>query len=106
MECLRCKKPSGKSTYCRACRKIRDNALATVSQNKKKLIKLLLLKHISDDRFIKFYLYVERIKNNGLIYLQFKQEQTNNAFNKIVNGCTLAVCFISLRFAFEIYLVS
>ena len=106
MDCLRCKKPSGKSMYCRECRKLRDNALAIVSQNKSKLIRLLKLREINEEQFIKFNLYTEHIKTNGLTYLQFKQLKTYTLFKKLVNSATVIVCMISLKFAFEIYLVS
>ena len=64
------------------------------------------LSEINEERFIKFNLYTEHIKTNGLTYLQFKQLKTYTLFKKLVNSATVIVCMISLKFAFEIYLVS
>lgn len=106
MECLKCKKYSGKSLYCRECRKIKENAGAIISQNKKKLKKILNEKEITPDRFIKFTLYTEHIRSNTTIYLQYKETKTKYNLTRIINGFTVIFCIISLFFGFEIYLVS
>lgn len=102
MPCLRCKNYSGKSLYCRACRKVKENAVSTVSQNKAKLKKLLKCREISKERLTSFNLYVTNINTNALIVLQYKQEKSDYLFYKIVNSFTAAFCILSLYFAFEI----
>lgn len=102
MPCLRCKNYSGKSLYCRACRKVKETAVSTVSQNKAKLIKLLKCRELSKERLTSFNLYVTNINTNALIVLQYKQEKSNYLFYKIVNSFTAIFFVISLYFAFEI----
>lgn len=105
MPCLRCKNYSGKSLYCRACRKVKETAVSTVSQNKAKLIKLLKCRELSKERLTSFNLYVTNINTNALIILQYKQEKSDYLFYKIVNSFTFMFWIISLYFAFELIIL-
>ena len=62
MKCLKCGKES-KREFCRECKEIKQNSSAMVSQNKKKLVRLLNSKRLTPQWFDKFILYSENIKN-------------------------------------------
>lgn len=71
MQCLKCGKES-KWEFCRQCKEKKHNASAMVSQNKKKLVKLLLGKWLNAQWFEKFLLYTENIKKYGQIYMEYE----------------------------------
>lgn len=106
MYCLRCKNYSGKSLYCRECRKIKERAVSTVSQNKRKLKKLLGCEYVSQERLDRLNLYTTNINNYGLIVIQYKQEKSDHLFYRVVNSFTTIFVIISLYFAFELLLVN
>lgn len=106
MPCLRCKNYSGKSLYCRACRKDKEKAVSIVSQNKSKLIKLLKCKLVSKERLDRLNLYTSNINTYGLIVIEFKQEKSDFMFYRIVNSITFIFCIISVYFSLEIILVN
>lgn len=61
MECLLCGKDSKRDNFCRECKEKKQNATAIVSQNKKKLRKLLQESEITLERFEKFIVYSNNI---------------------------------------------
>ena len=106
MPCLRCKNYSGKSLYCRECRKVKENAVSIVSQNKTKLIKLCKCKLVSKEWLDRLNLYTANINTYGLIVLQYKQEKSDYLFYRIVNSFTAIFSLIAMYFAFELVLVN
>lgn len=71
MKCLKCGKES-KWEFCRECKEIKRNAGAMVSQNKKKLIKLLNTKWLTAQWFEKYILYSDNIRKYGRIYMEYQ----------------------------------
>ena len=61
MECLICGKKSNNCKLCASCRKEKETACAIISQNKKKMQKLLNTHCYDTDRFTKFNLYANNI---------------------------------------------
>lgn len=106
MECMNCGKKSDRSRLCRSCRKEKETACAMVSQNKTKLKKLLSDCTYDSEWFIKFNLYVNNINNYGKVLIWYKETEKKWLWVKIINTCTIIVCFINLLFVFEIAIVS
>jgi hypothetical protein len=75
MRCLRCGKET-KYDFCRDCKEIRRNAGAIVSQDKKKLIKLLSdSKWLNVEWFNKFTIYTSNITKYWKIVLEFQTKK-------------------------------
>lgn len=102
MECLKCKKYSGKSLYCRECRKIKENAGAIISQNKKKLKKLLSECTYNSEWFIKFNLYTKNINTYGQILMKYKETEKQRIRLKIINSCSVIFVVMTIFCALEI----
>ena len=83
MKCLKCKNESWNSVFCRNCKEILGNATASVSQNKKKLLKLLLINKYTKERFDKFILYAENIIRNWWIITEYKSIQETEVYKRI-----------------------
>lgn len=105
MNCLFCGKDSWRSKFCRWCRNIKQNASSIVSQNKNKLRKLLKVENLSPERFDKFILYSDNIKNYGIIVMKYKEVDTKNTFERIMKYWTIINVVISFFFIFEIVLI-
>lgn len=102
MECANCGKDSGNSRLCRECRKQKETAGAMVSQNKKKLKKLLSESSYDVERFIKFNLYTKNINHYGQILIKYKEIERKNIRTKIINACSVIVFIIDIFFFCEI----
>lgn len=106
MECVSCGKKSDNSRLCRECRKQKETAGAMVSQNKKKLKKLLSECTYNSDWFIKFNLYTKNINTYGQILMKYKDAERINMWVKIINSWSVIVWIVWLFFAFQVALVS
>ena len=84
-----CWNPSGRSKFCRVCREKKQNAGAIVSQNKKKLRKLLEWNNLTPEWFDKFYLYSNNIITYGKIVMEYKQKDSKRTFEKILQFWSL-----------------
>lgn len=104
MKCLRCGKES-KYEFCRECKEIKHKASALISQNRTKLIKLLLSKRLTPEWFEKFILYTNNILKYGKIYMEFKQEKEYKTLNYISNTIKLASILIAVRSWLSILIV-
>ena len=102
MECANCGKKSDNSRLCRECRKQKETAGAMVSQNKKKLKKLLSECSYNSDWFIKFNLYTKNINTYGQILMKYKETEKQRIRLKIINTCSILVLIVNIFFAFEI----
>ena len=71
MQCLKCGKES-KREFCRECKEKKHKASALLSQNKKKLMRLLRGDWLSTEWFNKFILYTDNIRNYGKVYMEYK----------------------------------
>ena len=67
-----CGSPSGRCKFCSTCKIEKDRASAIISQNAKKLTKLLRTKRLTPSWFEKFLLYVENITKYGKILMKYK----------------------------------
>lgn len=83
MKCLKCGKES-KYEFCRECKELKRSCWAMMSQNKKKLIKLLNSDWLSIEWFDKFKLYTENILRYGRIYMEFKEKKRYRIMKWIV----------------------
>lgn len=93
MKCLKCGKEQNWE-FCTQCKETKRNAWAMVSQNKKKLVKLLSDKRLTPQWFEKFLLYSENIKKYGSIYMEYqcvKEYRTIKTICNIVNILSLLV---------------
>lgn len=105
MRCLKCGRES-KYTFCRWCKNIKRNATSIVSQNKNKLRKLLLVNNYNTERFDKFNLYSNNIKDYGRIVLEYKSVKNNYIFEKILKYWTIINCCVCAFFGMELLLIS
>jgi hypothetical protein len=106
MKCLKCWKDS-KREFCRECKEIKQNSSAMVSQNKKKLVKLLNSKRLTPQWFEKFILYSDNIKKYGRIYMEYQCVKEYKALTnicKIVNILSLLLFLWSWISLFIIWL--
>ena len=106
MECANCGKKSDNSRLCRECRKQKETAGAMVSQNKKKLKKLLSECTYNSDWFIKFNIYTKNINTYGQILMKYKETERINMWVKVINSCSVITWIVCLFFAFQVALVS
>lgn len=67
-----CGSPSGRCKFCHSCKIEKDRASAIVSQNAKKLTKLLRTRRLTPSWFEKFLLYVEKITDYWKILMKYK----------------------------------
>lgn len=102
MECANCGKDSGNSRLCRECRRQKETAGAMVSQNKKKLKKLLSESSYDVEWFIKFNLYTKNINTYGQILIKYKEIERKNIRIKIINTCSIIFVVMTVLCAFEI----
>lgn len=105
MECANCGKKSDNSRLCRECRKQKETAGAMVSQNKKKLKKLLSESNYDMEWFIKFNLYTKNINHYGQILIKYKEIERKNIRTKIINTCSVVIWIVWLFYAFQVALV-
>ena len=105
MKCLKCGRES-KYKFCRWCKNIKRTATSLVSQNKNKLRRLLLINKYTPERFDKFNLYSENIRDYGKVVLEFKMVATKYCFETLFKYWTAINCIISAFFIFEIVLIS
>lgn len=77
MQCIKCWEYSWGCDFCRTCKEILGNATALVSQNKKKIMKLVLMNKYTKDRFDKFILYTENIIKYWSIVLEYRNNKEN-----------------------------
>ena len=91
MECANCGKKSDNSRLCRECRKQKETAGAMVSQNKKKLKKLLSECTYNSEWFIKFNIYTKNINTYGQILMEYKETERINMWVKVINSCSVIV---------------
>lgn len=93
MKCLKCGKEQ-KYEFCRECKEIKHNSWALVSQNRKKLVKLLMWKRLTPQWFEKFLLYTENIKKYWKIYMEYqciKEYKTLRLVCGVINVACLLV---------------
>ena len=105
MECIKCWNDSGRSKFCRRCREYKQNAVSIVSQNKKKLIKLLNWDYLTPEGFSKLILYTNNIISYGKIVMEYKEVDTRRTFEKIMKFWIITCNIISLLFIAEILIV-
>lgn len=91
MECANCGKKSDNSRLCRECRKQKETAGAMLSQNKKKLKKLLSKCTYNSEWFIKFNIYTKNINTYGQILMKYKETERINMWVKVINSCSVIV---------------
>lgn len=106
MNCLFCGRESWRSKFCIGCRRIKETAGSIVSQNKKKMRKLLQVENLSAERFDKFILYSDNIVSYWKIVMRYKVVDTKTTFERIMNYWAITVCCVSWFFLFEILLIS
>lgn len=102
MECIKCWKVSGRSKFCRECREIKQNAVSIVSQNKRKLVRLLEWDYLTPEWFNKFILYTDNIRKYWKIVMEYKQLDTIRIFTNIFKIWTVLSCLCSIVFIGEI----
>lgn len=95
MKCLKCGKES-KREFCRDCKDTKQNASAMVSQNKKKLVRLLNSKRLTQQWFEKFILYSENIKKYGKIYMEYQCVKEYRIIRNICNVVNILSLLIFL----------
>ena len=95
MKCLKCWKDS-KREFCRECKTIKHNTCAMLSQNKKKLVKLLDWDWLSPEWFDKFLMYTNNIIKYGKIYMEYKDIKRDKIFRGIAKWLILTSSCISL----------
>lgn len=101
MECLKCGKES-KREFCRECKEKKHNAVAIMSQNRKKLLSLLHKDRLSPEWFEKFVLYANNIIYYWKIYMEYKNVKREKIFRWILKwaylvwGCIMLHWLISL----------
>lgn len=106
MKCLKCGKEQ-KWEFCSECKEIKHNSGAMVSQNKKKLLKLLNGKRLTPQWFEKYLLYSENIKKYGKIYMEYqcvKEYRTLKLICNTINILSLLVVIWSWITIFIIHL--
>lgn len=102
MQCANCGKKSDNSRLCRECRKQKETAGAMVSQNKKKLKKLLSECTYNSEWFIKFNLYTKNINTYGQILMKYKETEKQRIRLKIINSCSVVFVVMTIFYALEI----
>ena len=102
MECIVCKKESWKSKYCWDCRDKKQNASSIVSQNKKKLKKLMNDRELTPERLDKFILYSNNIIEHWKIVIKYREQDTRTTFERIMQYWTIGSLIMSLVFITEI----
>ena len=70
-------------SLCKECKEIKSNSTAIISQNKKKLKKLLNQRAITSERFERFILYTNNIVKYWKILMEYKEKETIKSFDKI-----------------------
>ena len=96
MKCLKCGNESKREFY-RECKEIKQNSSAMVSQNKKKLVRLLNSKRLTPQWFEKFILYSENIKKYGKIYMEYQCVKEYRIIRNICNVVNILSLLIFLR---------
>jgi len=104
MECLLCKAPT-KYTFCRKCKERKSNATAIVSQNKKKLKRLLDESSITLEWMGKFILYTNNIVKYGKILMEYKEKDTSKKFADIMKIWVIGCWLISSLFIIELIII-
>ena len=96
MDCILCGEYSKRDRFCRKCKEKKRNATAIVSQNKKKMRKILKEERITPERLEKFILYSNNIVKYGKIIMEYKEKDINRRFEDIMKigviGCRLVSC--------------
>ena len=105
MYCLLCGKDSKRDNFCRECKEKKQNATAIVSQNKKKLRKLLQESEITLERFEKFIIYSNNIVKYWKVVMEYKEKDTKRTFEKVMKFWILCCRIVSLVFIWEIIIV-
>lgn len=77
MKCIKCWEYSWSCDFCRICKEILGNATALVSQNKKKIMKLVLMNKYTREWFDKFILYTENVIKYWSIILEYRSNKEN-----------------------------
>lgn len=95
MKCMRCGKES-KWELCRECKEIKHKAGAMISQNKKKLRKLIEWNILEPEKFSKFILYTENIKKRWETYMEFVHKKNLTIFKLITWWTMLCSVLLSL----------
>lgn len=96
MKCLKCGKES-KYEFCRECKEIKHQASALISQNRTKLIKLLLGKRLTPEWFEKFILYTNNILKYWKIYMEYKWIKEDKTLKIISWSIWFASLLIAVR---------
>ena len=89
MKCLKCGKES-KYEFCRECKIIKRKASALLSQNKKKLIRLLKSDWLTTEWFNKFILYTDNIRNYWKLYMEYKAIREHKILKIIIWSINVA----------------
>ena len=97
-----CWKPSGRSKFCYRCRERKQNAGAIVSQNKKKLRKLLEWNTLTPEWLDKFMVYSTNIITYWKVVMEYNEKDTARTFEKILRFSTLCCWIVSTMFIAEI----
>ena len=104
MKCLKCGKES-KWEFCRECKEIKHNAGAMISQNRTKLIKLLMWKRLSPPWFEKFILYTNNIIKYWKIYMEYQWVKEYKTLKMICGAVNVASLLIPVRSWISIIIV-
>jgi hypothetical protein len=94
-----------KYRFCRKCKERKSNATAIVSQNKKKLKRLLDENSITLEWMEKFILYTNNIIRYGKIVMEYKEKDTSKRFVDVMKIGVVACWLISCVFIFEIAII-
>lgn len=81
-------------TLCKECRNKKRYNAAIVSQNKKKLKKLLEESSLTIERLDKFILYSNNIVKFGKAIMEFKENDTKRMFDKVIKFWMISCWFI------------
>ena len=104
MKCLKCGKES-KYEFCRECKIIKRKVSALLSQNKKKLIKLLQGDWLTTEWFNKFILYTDNIRNYWKLYMEYKMIKEHKILKIICWSINVASLLIAIRSWLSILIV-
>lgn len=104
MYCLKCGKES-KWEFCRQCKEKKHKASALLSQNKKKMIKLLNSDWTNAKWFDKFINYANNILKYWKIYMEYKNIKEYKLLKIISKATTFASLLIAIRSGLSILII-
>lgn len=84
---------------CSECKSIKTNSMAMVSQNKKKLRKILSQRTITAEWFEKFLLYTNNIIKYWKILMDYKEKESMKTFDRIMKFWSISLIILILVIA-------